>query len=275
MPNFYLLLSVDASAPPEEIKRAFRNEIARYHPDKVQHLGKEFQEMAAVRAAQLTEAYRILMNAELRAEYDRALTGGLEAAPSAPPPASQQPGSTPTSEAARTRPAPPPSPQASPIDQPSRFTFERATRDEFVRKAIIDKVRQGIEEELGAVEDAPVRGFDVSCVLKSKKLFTRSSSQRFAARFVPRVDKAAVREAWALAQKLDERGDVCVLLIGNLLAPSRELGDAIAEERKRSSRGCRPCLVPVDVRDWSALIPSGAPAFCKAILQRISKVSTV
>ena len=33
-------------APADEIKKAFRREIARYHPDKVQHLGQEFQEMA-------------------------------------------------------------------------------------------------------------------------------------------------------------------------------------------------------------------------------------
>ena len=35
------------SAPADEIKRAFRREIAKYHPDKVQHLGREFQDIAA------------------------------------------------------------------------------------------------------------------------------------------------------------------------------------------------------------------------------------
>jgi DnaJ-domain-containing protein 1 len=48
------------NAPADEVKRAFRTQIARHRPDKVQHLGKEFQSMAADRAAELTEAYRIL-----------------------------------------------------------------------------------------------------------------------------------------------------------------------------------------------------------------------
>lgn len=275
MQNFYQLLSVDATAPPEEIKRAFRNEIARYHPDKVQHLGKEFQEMAATRAAQLTEAYRILMNAELRAEYDRALTGGAEGTPSAPP-ASGSTGSNPSSEPSGRRSHRPQShaPSPPPIDQPSRFTFERATRDEFVRRAMIDKVRQAIEAEMGAIDDKPARGFDVSCVAK-KGLFARAASQRFVARFVPHVDRAAIRDTWGLAQKLDERGEVCVFLVGNSIAPTRDLADAIAEERKRAVRGCKVCLVPVDVRDWNALIPQDAPAFCKSILQRIRTSSSV
>lgn len=274
MPNFYQLLSVDVGAPPEDIKRAFRNEIARYHPDKVQHLGKEFQEMAATRAAQLTEAYRILMNAELRAEYDRMLTGGAGAPPPAAPAASEGAASKRAREPSRPRPAPPSQP-SPPSDQPSRFRFERETRDEFVRKAIAAKVRQAIEEELGAIDDMPARGFDVSCAVRSKKLFARAASQHFVVRFVPHVDRTAVHETWGLARKLEERGEVCVFLVGNSMAPSRELGDAIADERKRPTRGRHVHLVPVDVRDWSALIPSGTPAFCKAVLQRIRTSSTV
>ncbi len=51
--NYYDLLGVPPTASQEEVKRAFRQQIARYHPDKVQHLGKEFQAMAANRAADL------------------------------------------------------------------------------------------------------------------------------------------------------------------------------------------------------------------------------
>ena len=50
--DFYELLGVARDASSEDIKKAFRQQIARYHPDKVQHLGKEFQEMAAERAAE-------------------------------------------------------------------------------------------------------------------------------------------------------------------------------------------------------------------------------
>ena len=70
------MLSVARDAPADEIKKAFRREIARYHPDKVQHLGQEFQEMASGMAADLTEAYRILMDPELRTKYDEELAGG-------------------------------------------------------------------------------------------------------------------------------------------------------------------------------------------------------
>ena len=80
--SHYDVLDVAPTAPPDEIKRAFRAQIARYHPDKVQHLGKEFQEMAAGRAAELTEAYRVLSNEAQRAEYDRVRS----LAPSSPPP---------------------------------------------------------------------------------------------------------------------------------------------------------------------------------------------
>ena len=40
--DYYKILGVPKTATQAEIKKAFRREIARYHPDKVQHLGPEF-----------------------------------------------------------------------------------------------------------------------------------------------------------------------------------------------------------------------------------------
>src|SRR3954470_14307597 len=97
------MLSVPPAAPADEIKKAFRREIARYHPDKVQHLGPEFQEMAAGIAADLTEAYRILMDPAARAKYDGDRGGASPAAAPPPrPPAAEPSAPPPPSHAAAT-----------------------------------------------------------------------------------------------------------------------------------------------------------------------------
>jgi DnaJ-class molecular chaperone len=78
---FYALLDVAPDAPTDEIKRAFRREIAKYHPDKVQHLGKEFQDIAASKAAELTRAYKTLTDPASREEYDSDGQAGESVAP--------------------------------------------------------------------------------------------------------------------------------------------------------------------------------------------------
>ena len=264
MQNFYLLLSVAPNATPEEIKKAFRNEIARYHPDKVQHLGKEFQEMAATRAAQLTEAYRTLTNPELRSEYDRlyAASTGVPAAASTaayspPSPSRPPPVESPHAHHETSTGAPP----------PTRFAKEHATRDEFVRKATLGRLRQVLSAEYGEISESSTRGFHFDCTAKSKKLFGRGSGQRFAAKFVPRVDRAEIQDVWATAQKAG--GQICVFLMGNGLAPTRELSEAIADMRKKSRGESGISLIPVDLRDWTAHVPADAPSVCKSVIQRL------
>jgi curved DNA-binding protein CbpA len=269
--SFYQLLSVASTASADEIKRAFRNEIARYHPDKVQHLGREFQEMAATRAAQLTEAYRTLMNPDLRSEYDRLHAGSATAAP--PPPAAQEAAPPPRapSPAPPRAPAPqrPPSPATNEpgAPRPERFAQEHATRDEFVRRATLARLRQVLAAEYGSICEVSTKGFDFDCATKSKKLFGRGGGQRFVVRFVPRVNRAAIQEAWATARKAGE--STCVFLMGNGLAPARELTDAIAEMRKKTRGDGGICIIPIDVRDWAAHIPADAPPGCKNVIQKL------
>jgi uncharacterized membrane protein YkvA (DUF1232 family) len=58
----YSILGVKRGASKEEIKAAYRKLVAQYHPDKVQHLGKEFQELAHKKFVAIQRAYDVLMN---------------------------------------------------------------------------------------------------------------------------------------------------------------------------------------------------------------------
>ncbi|MCB2148393.1 MAG: DnaJ domain-containing protein [Deltaproteobacteria bacterium] len=53
----YTILGLAPGASKVEIKSAYRRLAAQYHPDKVQHLGKEFQIMAEARFKEIQQAY--------------------------------------------------------------------------------------------------------------------------------------------------------------------------------------------------------------------------
>lgn len=57
----YQVLRITRSARKEEIKAAYFNLIKQYHPDKVSHLGQEFQKLAAEKTQRINRAYEILM----------------------------------------------------------------------------------------------------------------------------------------------------------------------------------------------------------------------
>jgi len=54
----YEVLEVPRGTPLAEIRRRYRERLMQVHPDRVQHLGKEFQEMAEQKTRELTEAFR-------------------------------------------------------------------------------------------------------------------------------------------------------------------------------------------------------------------------
>ena len=273
MTNYYELLSVESSAPPEEIRRAFRQEIARYHPDKVHHLGKEFQEMAATRAAQLTEAYRTLMNAELRAEYDRMLD-----TIQTPPGRAASLGPEAPTQAASTPVAPPPSAgHAEPTGSPStQFSEERSSKDEFVRKATLGRLRKILTAEFGTFSEVPVRGFDLVCATAKTRLFGKSRPvPNLFVRLVREVNSAAIQETWTMALKVlgAPAGDVCVLLLGTV-GSHREANAAVAALKGQPGRAAKaPMLIPVDIRDWSAQLHQDMPRSCRSILEMLKKAT--
>jgi hypothetical protein len=58
--NPYKILNVPPTADEGEIRSAYRKLASQYHPDKVAHLGKEFQEIAEMRFKEIQEAYQVL-----------------------------------------------------------------------------------------------------------------------------------------------------------------------------------------------------------------------
>jgi curved DNA-binding protein CbpA len=266
--NYYQLLSIEATASAENVKKAFRREIAKYHPDKVQHLGQEFQAMASALAADLTEAYRILIDPALRAKYDEDLRTGQDI----PEPPPLQWATTPPPHRPEAAQPPPPPPASEDRPAAPRPAASVAGSD-FVKRAVMAKLREAVDTVLGGSE-SPVAGFDAMFVSKPKKGLFRKADEgvRLMVRFVPQVDSAAIADVWPRALRAPGEGVPCVLLLGPSLAPAGELAAGVTEQRRRS-RNTGPVLVPVDVRNWEALFPPDTPSSVRAVIQRLREAT--
>jgi DnaJ like chaperone protein len=53
----YKVLGIESNATEEEIKKAYRQMAIRYHPDKVIHMGEEYQKGAKEKFQKIQEAY--------------------------------------------------------------------------------------------------------------------------------------------------------------------------------------------------------------------------
>lgn len=54
----FQILEIDSSATEDEIKKAYHRMAARFHPDKVSHLGPDFQKMAEEKFKAINQAYQ-------------------------------------------------------------------------------------------------------------------------------------------------------------------------------------------------------------------------
>jgi curved DNA-binding protein CbpA len=267
--TYYELLEVAPDAPADEIKRAFRREIAKYHPDKVQHLGKEFQDIAANKAAELTQAYKTLSDETRRGEYDELLSEG-EHTPVAAPRAAPEP--SPSSQPAK--PAAPAAHQgAAAPAAPRRRQFDSELRgvNDLMRRATVARFQTAITGEFGSYEEVRLPGFEIAA-LPTAKFWSLRLPPRVLGKFVSLVDGNAVADAWTAASKMkkDVQRDLCVFLMGPALASPTELAVAITEQRKKAVNvGGKLVLIPVSTKDWSAHVPTDAPDACKSILARL------
>ena len=71
--DHYAVLGVSRGATAEEIKRAYRQQIARYHPDRFAQASPAEQAAASRRAQRINEAYAALSDPALRLAYNRTL----------------------------------------------------------------------------------------------------------------------------------------------------------------------------------------------------------
>lgn len=72
--DYYEVLDVQRDASPEEIKKAYRRLVKRYHPD----LNKDNPKSAEEKFKELSEAYEVLADPEKRSRYDRFGHAGVE-----------------------------------------------------------------------------------------------------------------------------------------------------------------------------------------------------
>lgn len=284
MRTHYEILGLEPTADADAIKKAFRREIARYHPDKVIHLGVEFQEMAATRAAELTAAYKTLSDPALRSEYDAGIEAGV------PPPHTPKPSPAPVPEEPdEASPFKPPTideiKTPPPIDEiktppptsgnASRFASERADRDVILRRAIAARVQAAVETAYGKVDTPTVRGFDLAMVPVAKARFLGTPPPRVLVRVVGLVDAAAVTDAWNAASRARVhvgKSPVVVLLFSRRMAPASELSKAwetAARQRKAPGAPEELTVVVIDVADWSCRLPPNPSTAARKVADQI------
>lgn len=270
----YDLLGLEPTADADTIKKAFRREIARYHPDKVVHLGAEFQDLAAARAAELTVAYKTLTDAALRSEYDAALAIGV--APPSPPPSPASPEEPETLRSgAGPGVAPPTVDDTAPPPIPGaahRFAPERASRDQILKRAIASRVLGVVEHAYGKLDTPNVRGFDLAIVPLAKPRFFGAPPPRVLIRIADVADGAAVAEAHAAASRTRVhagQSPVVVFLFAPRVAAPSELSrafDALARQPRMPDAPAEVAVIPVDVADWSCRLPPN----CSAVVKKLA-----
>jgi len=259
--NYYDLLQVPADAPAAQIKQAFRQLIARYHPDKVQHLGEEFQALAEERSAELTIAYKTLVDPAQREVYDQSLAAGVPppAAEAAPAPMSAPPGLS--------------SAPGAPVCGWARADADalRAGRDAVVKRAVLGRVDQVFARAFPASERPHVPGFDLSCLSKPK-LFDLGARSWLLAKFVPHLTGDVVQEAWSRALRASRarKAVLSVFVLAGEMGSKRDVADLLAANRRPANgSGQGVTIIPVDVRDWNAWVPAEADPTARTLVARL------
>jgi curved DNA-binding protein CbpA len=253
--NPYEVLELEPACSMEEIKRRFRQQIALYHPDKVQHLGKEIQDLAARRAAELTEAYEILGNSARRTAFDVHPHPIPSKEPTADFPPKAQAGAQPQ----------PVSPQEC------RSGPGEIEVSDFMRKTAMTRLRKAIVEHVPGADDKTLAGFDAAFFSRPKWFHFKSQPALCVlARLVGKVNAEAVKDSWRSVSRPGAllSGEAYLFLMGNMLEDPRILSRAMMEQRGKinGQNGSQVFMIPLNVSTWEVLTPCEAPPLLRSII---------
>jgi hypothetical protein len=239
----------------------------------------------------------VLSNADLRADYDRQLQVGavrLASTPAPPPPHARQPAAEPPPRGPRaagpgpsqssgpgpSTGAPPKTNATGPGGTPGEFVsdafkYQRLVRDDYVKKEALKRLRDAVLTTFDQAEEYQGLGFDVALLVRPRRGFVKLLDRPLlvCGRYVPRVDAAAIQDAWARVIRLGKLSrDVALFLLANDLAPQMELTGTLNELKDRLGRVAaesRISVVPLDVHDWKAILFGDTPPVVRMVLDRL------
>ena len=141
-----------------------------------------------------------------------------------------------------------------------------------LREATIARIRDVIQALTGTLEPSLDGGFDAAVVVRPRRgLFQKLEPPvHLRVKVEDEVDAAAIAAVWPLATRITS-ADVtpCVLVCATRLAPSRDLAAAIAAQRRKNRQTVGPVVIPVDTRDWDALMPRDTPSLVRKLIDRL------
>jgi hypothetical protein len=245
------LLGIALPASAEEVKRAYRRQISRYHPDKVQHLGEEFQVMAAEKSAQLTHIYRQLLESSGSDEIIEAASAVADAGtPSA--------GATPTAGAS-----------AGPrqVNRASTWQAVAVGCPSLILGAAVDRVTQSVRWTLPRAEEIPVAGFTLACRTRTdwRGFFKRRPSEAVLLRAPSDPGPAPLQRIRDLLPGVEGAIVMFDLVLNPLAAGQQEPIGRTPPARREPD----VFSVTVDAMTWKARVPPHAPEIAHLILERL------
>jgi hypothetical protein len=245
------LLGIALPAPIEEVKRAYRRQISRYHPDKVHHLGEEFQLLAAEKSAQLTEVYRRLLESN----------GSDECVDDV---------ATPTASS-REEPRVDDGCAPRPPNRTSSWQAVAAGCPSLILTAAIDRVSQSVRSTLPHLEEFAVPGFSGAWRSRAdwRSLLKRRPIESVLLRAAP--DEApAGRQRASRIRPLVPGVDGAIVIFDLVVGPLAIEPPPSPTVRQASSGLERDVFaVTLDAMTWKAHMPQEAPAIAHLIVARV------